>query len=151
MRLSPLSQNAFFSRASSTPTDDSSIAEPSTTSVQFPAVNSQQRAKTSVPSFEFSDSTQSRDDDDADTTREEEEEIPNLPSISIDAAPPSLAPPTTTVNVLKAPKGKVRVEKGFSQLDWARLNRKGEVDLRVSSLCSSRTKKSKSQRCRDGM
>jgi hypothetical protein len=43
----------------------------------------------------------------------------------------ALAPPTSTVKVVKAAKGRVRVEKGFSQLDWAKLNRSGEVDLRV--------------------
>ncbi|GAA5951692.1 hypothetical protein JCM3765_003085 [Sporobolomyces pararoseus] len=116
--------NAFgFSRASTT-TDDS-IAEPGTTSVQFPAVNSQQRAKT-VPSFQISQESEA---DEEEEEQEEEDDRPNLPSISIDA-PASLAPPTTTTKVLKAPKGRVRVEKGFSQLDWAKLNRSGEVDLR---------------------
>ncbi|GAA5993006.1 hypothetical protein JCM5350_004316 [Sporobolomyces pararoseus] len=119
--------NAFgFSRASAKA--DDSIAEPGTTAVQFPAVNSQQRAKTSqaaVPSFEISQESEADEEEE----EEEEEDRPNLPSISIDA-PASLAPPTTTTKVLKAPKGRVRVEKGFSQLDWAKLNRSGDVDLR---------------------
>ncbi|GAA5888025.1 hypothetical protein JCM16303_000184 [Sporobolomyces ruberrimus] len=114
-----------------TPRPDSSIAESGTTAVQFPAPNSQQRAKPAIPSFEISDPDQPvKTDDDDDDDDEDNDERPELPTISIDSAPPSLAPPTTTVKVLKAPKGRVRVEKGFSQLDWAKLNRSGEVDLR---------------------
>ncbi|GAA5841127.1 hypothetical protein JCM5353_003661 [Sporobolomyces roseus] len=108
-----------------------SIAEPDTLSVQFPAANSQQRAKPAkaappIPSFEV-------DEPQEEEEREEQEDSPELPSFSVTPAAPtasSLAPPTTTTKVLKAPKGRVRVEKGFSQLDWARLNRSGEVDLR---------------------
>lgn len=121
-------QNAF---GFTTSRPDSSIAEPDTTAVQFPASNSQQRAKPAIPSFEISDPDQPVKTDD-DDDEEDNDERPELPTISIDSAPPSLAPPTTTVKVLKAPKGRVRVEKGFSQLDWAKLNRSGEVDLRVS-------------------
>ncbi|KWU44983.1 cytochrome b5, partial [Rhodotorula sp. JG-1b] len=52
------------------------------------------------------------------------------------SSPAGLLPPPNTTKVVKAPKGRVRVEKGFSQLDWAKLNRSGEVDLRggVDSL-----------------
>lgn len=78
---------------------------------------------------------------------EEEEEDLGLPSVQVNgsgaatrpspatstlAAPQSsLLPPPSTTKVVKAPKGRVRVEKGFSQLDWAKLNRDGQVDLRV--------------------
>ncbi|GAA6024953.1 hypothetical protein JCM11491_001315 [Sporobolomyces phaffii] len=113
----------------STPTASSAVAEPSTTAVQFPAANSQQRARgPAVPSLEISDPSQSSS---STTDDDDDDDGPGLPLISVDPAPlSSLAPPTTTVKVLKAPKGRVRVEKGFSQLDWAKLNRSGEVDLR---------------------
>ncbi|KAJ8295270.1 Cytochrome b5 reductase 4 [Rhodotorula toruloides] len=123
------------------------VAEADTTSVAFPADNSHQRAKpapsdppaSSAPSFSLSppdslpsDSSDDRPDD-ADTNVEDDE--PALPSIRVDgsgaaSAGSTLAPPTTTKKVVKAPRGRVRVEKGFSQLDWAKLNRSGEVDLR---------------------
>ncbi|GAA5945546.1 hypothetical protein JCM10213_004203 [Rhodosporidiobolus nylandii] len=137
------------SSSSSTPSDTpaiSIVAEPETTSVAFPALNSQQRAKpaastsspSSAPALALSPPS-------IDPPAAEEEAV-TLPEVKIDGsgakaasslAPPggragasSLAPPTSTVGVVKAPKGRVRVEKGFSQLDWARLNRKGDVDLR---------------------
>ncbi|GAA6056475.1 hypothetical protein JCM3770_007020 [Rhodotorula araucariae] len=110
---------------SSTP---SIVAEPDTTTVAFPAPNSQQRARApAAPVFSFSppdapDAEDSEhDNDDGDS--------PALPDLQVNGAG-ALAPPTTTVKVLKAPKGRVRVEKGFSQLDWAKLNRSGDVDLR---------------------
>ncbi|GAA5933139.1 cytochrome b5-like heme/steroid binding domain-containing protein [Sporobolomyces koalae] len=126
--------NAFGLSTRAGSTSDSSIAEPGTTAVQFPAANSQQRARApAVPSFEISDSDETSarlglDDDDDD---DDSDAVANLPTVSVtETAAPSLAPPTTTTKVLKAPKGRVRVEKGFSQLDWAKLNRSGEVDLR---------------------
>jgi hypothetical protein len=130
---SQFAQNAFgFSSRPTTTKDDSiAIAEPTTSSVQFPALNSQQRAKnpsSSIPTFEISDSNNTNDDD------EDEEDEEGLPNISIDSSSSlglGLAPPTTTKKVLKVPKGRVRVEKGFSQLDWAKLNRNGgDIDLR---------------------
>ncbi|GAA5840387.1 hypothetical protein JCM11251_006545 [Rhodosporidiobolus azoricus] len=120
---------------------DSVVAEPDTTSVAFPALHSQQRAKgsstsaaaTSAPTFSL--------DPPATTSPDEDEEPLELPDVEVDGQGPrrtakspggenALAPPPSTVKVVKAPKGRVRVEKGFSQLDWAKLNRSGEVDLR---------------------
>ncbi|GAA6043416.1 hypothetical protein JCM8097_008582 [Rhodosporidiobolus ruineniae] len=113
------------------------VAEPDTTSVAFPALDSQQRAgssssatSSSAPSFALSPPVIAGADEDGDEA--------DLPDLEIDgprAKPPrvdksALAPPPSTVKVVKAPKGRVRVEKGFSQLDWAKLNRSGEVDLR---------------------
>ncbi|GAA5911606.1 cytochrome b5-like heme/steroid binding domain-containing protein [Sporobolomyces salmoneus] len=117
------------SSPSSTPTPtmtltDSSIAEPDTTSVQFPSLHSQQRAQ--VPSFQLNS-----DPDGSTSPSFDEDETPNLPEIKIEPSSSSLAPPTTTQKVVKAPKkARVRVEKGFSQLDWAKLNRDPSVDLR---------------------
>lgn len=161
-----------YSSSSSTPSSIPSIvAEPDTTSVAFPAVNSQQRAPRAQrptvvdapPSLSLSppdaDSDQSGDElpDQQDHDEEEDDEDTfDLPSVRINgsgasssssarkqprpaaaAAAAGLLPPPSTTKVVKAPKGRVRVEKGFSQLDWAKLNRSGEVDLRVSfrSLC----------------
>ncbi|GAA5966801.1 hypothetical protein JCM8115_002275 [Rhodotorula mucilaginosa] len=151
--------------STSTPTSIPSIvAEPETTSVAFPAVGSQQRAPRTgrqaaadgaPPSLSLSppgaDSDQSGDElPDQD---EQDEDTFDLPSVRITgsgasasassarkqpcaAAAAGLLPPPSTTKVVKAPKGRVRVEKGFSQLDWAKLNRSGEVDLRggVDSL-----------------
>ncbi|TNY19921.1 cytochrome b5-like heme/steroid binding domain-containing protein [Rhodotorula diobovata] len=120
--------SAASSSSSATP---SIVAEPDTTSVAFPAANSQQRARqpaAATPSFAVSPpDAPIADDEDADNGDDDE---PTLPDIQVSGAG-ALAPPTTTKKVVKAPKGRVRVEKGFSQLDWARLNRSGEVDLRV--------------------
>lgn len=152
-----------YSSSTSTPTSIPSIvAEPETTSVAFPAVGSQQRAPctdrqgTDAPSLSLSppgaDSDQSGDElPDQD---EQDEDTFDLPSVRINgsgasasassarkqpraAAAAGLLPPPSTTKVVKAPKGRVRVEKGFSQLDWAKLNRSGEVDLRVSSFLPS--------------
>ncbi|GAA6063042.1 hypothetical protein JCM10212_001105 [Sporobolomyces blumeae] len=110
------------------------VAEPDTTSVAFPSLNSQQRSKPPstrppVPSFSLDSPTRSTSDndteDDEDAEDRSDDEGEGLPRIEA-----SLAPPTRTTQVLKAPKGRVRVEKGFSQLDWAKLNRSGDVDLR---------------------
>ncbi|GAA6016974.1 hypothetical protein JCM10207_007868 [Rhodosporidiobolus poonsookiae] len=121
------------------------VAEPDTTHVAFPALDSQQRAKIAStagnsslappPAFALSPPR-------ADGADDGEDEV-DLPDLAVDgrgpkgagtmtnsAAAGALAPPPTTVKVVKAPKGRVRVEKGFSQLDWARVNRSGEVDLR---------------------
>lgn len=111
----------------------------------FPAANSQQRARppsssAATPSFAVSPPDAPRkadDDDDQDGQGDGDDDKPALPEIQVSGAG-ALAPPTTTKKVVKAAKGRVRVEKGFSQLDWARLNRSGEVDLRVRpSLPSS--------------
>ncbi|GAA5915859.1 hypothetical protein JCM5296_000200 [Sporobolomyces johnsonii] len=110
------------------------VAEPDTTAVPFPALNSHQRAKAPsapVPSFALSPPSITLADPAADSQDEDQDddddEAPRLPEVRIEGE--ALAPPTTTKKVLKAPKGRVRVEKGFSQLDWAKLNRSG-VDLR---------------------
>lgn len=139
------------------------VAEPDTTSVAFPAIDSQQRAPPSrraagdaPPSLSLSppgaDSDHSGDElPDQDQEEDEDEDTFDLPSVRIHgsgasasasssrkqprpaAAAAGLLPPPSTTKVVKAPKSRVRVEKGFSQLDWAKLNRSGEVDLRVSS------------------
>ncbi|BGP37698.1 hypothetical protein JCM10449v2_001615 [Rhodotorula kratochvilovae] len=116
--------------ASSSSAVPSIVAEPDTTAVAFPAPNSQQRARapaaSSAPVFSLSPP----DAVDAEHAAEEDEDDgPALPDLQVNGAG-ALAPPTTTVKVVKAAKGRVRVEKGFSQLDWAKLNRSGEVDLR---------------------
>jgi hypothetical protein len=158
-----LRQRVLGYSSTSTPTSIPSIvAEPETTSVAFPAVGSQQRAPRTgrqaaadgaPPSLSLSppgaDSDQSGDElPDQD---EQDEDTFDLPSVRITgsgasasassarkqpcaAAAAGLLPPPSTTKVVKAPKGRVRVEKGFSQLDWAKLNRSGEVDLRVSSF-----------------
>ncbi|GAA5978602.1 hypothetical protein JCM10908_004418 [Rhodotorula pacifica] len=141
------------------------VAEPDTTSVAFPAINSQQRSGAkAAPTLSLSppgaDSDQSGGelpDQDEEQEGEAEGDEFSLPAVRINgsgasslenrpsssssssrSAPPtpstggggaSLLPPTSTSKVVKAPKGRVRVEKGFSQLDWAKLNRSGEVDL----------------------
>ncbi|GAA5843843.1 hypothetical protein JCM9279_000164 [Rhodotorula babjevae] len=122
--------------STSTSSIPSIIAEPDTTSVAFPAANSQQRARppsssAATPSFAVSppDAPRTPDDDDQDGQGDADDDKPALPEIQVSGAG-ALAPPTTTKKVVKAAKGRVRVEKGFSQLDWARLNRSGEVDLR---------------------
>ena len=159
-----------YSSSSSTPTSIPSIvAEPDTTSVAFPAVDSQQRAPRTgrraaddaPPSLSLSppgaDSDQSGDElpDQDEQDDDNEEDTFDLPSVRINgsgasassarkprvaaaaapspSSPAGLLPPPSTTKVVKASKGRVRVEKGFSQLDWAKLNRSGEVDLRVSS------------------
>ncbi|GAA5867526.1 hypothetical protein JCM8547_001208 [Rhodosporidiobolus lusitaniae] len=113
------------------------VAEPETTSVAFPALNSQQRAKSAAsPSSPSSTPSLSLSPPAVSVVGEEDEDV-DLPDVNVDergpkktAAGSALAPPPSTVKVVKAPKGRVRVEKGFSQLDWAKLNRSGEVDLR---------------------
>ncbi|GAA5928661.1 hypothetical protein JCM1841_002958 [Sporobolomyces salmonicolor] len=132
--LNPSDPSTSATTPSDAPPPISIVAEPETTSVAFPAVHSQQRAKApsaSVPSFALSPPSITLADPDAgpqgDDTDDEEEEAPRLPQVRIEGD--ALAPPTTTQKVVKAPKGRVRVEKGFSQLDWAKLNRSG-VDLR---------------------
>ncbi|GEM09426.1 cytochrome b5 reductase 4 [Rhodotorula toruloides] len=99
------------------------VAEADTTSVAFPAVNSHQRAKAApsdpssspAPSFSLSPPgslpSVSSDDrpDDAYTNSEDEETA--LPSIRVDgsgaaSAGSTLAPPTTTKKVVKAPRGR---------------------------------------------
>ncbi|GAA6023828.1 hypothetical protein JCM8202_003647 [Rhodotorula sphaerocarpa] len=142
------------------------VAEPDTTAVAFPAPHSQQRAgakaappppppTVAVSAPALAGPTQSDSDSDPfqeGAEEEEEEEDLGLPSVQVNgsgaatrpspatttlAAPQSsLLPPPSTTKVVKAPKGRVRVEKGFSQLDWAKLNRDGQVDLRggVTSL-----------------
>ncbi|GAA5989672.1 hypothetical protein JCM11641_007275 [Rhodosporidiobolus odoratus] len=112
------------------------IAEPETTSVAFPAPNSQQRARQSASS---SSTPPTLSTPTFSLTPEDEHDHAALPEVKVDgrgtrpaslAPPGALAPPLTTTGVVKAPKGRVRVEKGFSQLDWAKLNRRGDVDLR---------------------
>lgn len=156
-----LRQRVLGYSSTSTPTSIPSIvAEPETTSVAFPAVDSQQRAPRTgrqaaadgaPPSLSLSppgaDSDQSGDE--LPEEDEQDEDSFDLPSVRINgsgasassarkqpraAAAAGLLPPPSTTKVVKAPKGRVRVEKGFSQLDWAKLNRSGEVDLRVSSF-----------------
>ncbi|GAA6000929.1 cytochrome b5-like heme/steroid binding domain-containing protein [Rhodotorula paludigena] len=134
------------SPAAATPQDSipSIVAEPHTTHVAFPALSSQQRARQpaslapslGAPSLSLSPPGafgSTTDSDDADD-QEGDDDAPALPEVRVEGGPPpaaaALQPPTTTTKVVKAPKGRVRVEKGFSQLDWARLNRSGEVDLR---------------------
>ncbi|GAA5849024.1 hypothetical protein JCM3766R1_005429 [Sporobolomyces carnicolor] len=102
--------------------EDDVVAEPATTSVQFPALGSQQRAK--LPSV----SIDNDDDDDNDNDRDEPEDDDEDETETETDKRASLAPPTTTTKLSKVPR--VRVEKGFSQLDWAKLNRSGQVDLR---------------------
>ena len=101
----------------------------------FPALNSQQRAGGSSikappppppPTFSFSEPDPEDNPSDLD-----DEDAPLPPVVIEDKA---LAAPTSTT---KAQPGNKRrkfvIEKGYSQLDWGRLQRSGE-DLRVSSL-----------------
>ncbi|POY70626.1 hypothetical protein BMF94_6404 [Rhodotorula taiwanensis] len=129
------------------------VAEPETKSIAFPAVGSQQRAGTAAPTPSLSLSLPGADSDDDGEALEDQEEddddfvSPGAPRLRVngsgataskrnsrplapsDGQSGGLLPPPSTVKVVKAPKGRVRVEKGFSQLDWAKLNRTGEVDL----------------------
>ncbi|GAA5917681.1 hypothetical protein JCM6882_008323 [Rhodosporidiobolus microsporus] len=137
--------SAFGYRSSSSKGDEdtaqSIVAEPDTTSVAFPALDSQQRAKEHSPSSTFASSAPSLSLSPPEIAPPDDgDDEANLPDVDIDGRGPqkatsstggnALAPPPSTVKVVKAPKGRVRVERGFSQLDWARLNRSGEVDLR---------------------
>ncbi|KAK4703811.1 hypothetical protein P7C70_g2407, partial [Phenoliferia sp. Uapishka_3] len=96
---------------------------------QFPLPNSIQRASSSAtaapppppPSFSF-DSP-----DDPTSEAEEDEDVP-IPPIQIE--PDSLAAPTSTKKRVRV---KVAIEKGYSQLDWGRLQRSG-ADLRVRRI-----------------
>lgn len=101
----------------------------------FPLPNSIQRASSTstsssskppappVPTFNFS-SPPSRPNDES-----SDEEDASLPPVRIEEG--SLAAPTRTVKLPKK-RVKVSIEKGYSQLDWARLKSSG-VDLRVCS------------------
>lgn len=145
----------YTTASDSSHTIPSIVAEPETKSVAFPAVGSQQRAGTAAPTPSLSLSLPGADSDDDGEALEDQEEddddfvSPGAPRLRVngsgataskrnsrplapsDGQSGGLLPPPSTVKVVKAPKGRVRVEKGFSQLDWAKLNRTGEVDLTV--------------------
>lgn len=105
----------------------------------FPAIDSIQRSKpVPPPSFSFEAPPDDEGDDD---------QIHLPPLVSLDLAPPrvpslsvgstphantsSLAAPTSTVKLAK--KVRVRIEPGYSQLDWAKLKSSG-ADLRVRAF-----------------
>ena len=89
----------------------------------FPLPNSIQRAgrpsAAAAPSFSLSAPEYDSDED--------ESETPALPPKFQEAG--ALTAPASTVT--KGKRVKVAIEKGYSQLDWARLKSSG-VDLRVS-------------------
>ncbi|KAM0753894.1 cytochrome b5 [Meredithblackwellia eburnea MCA 4105] len=90
---------------------------------QFPLPNSIQRASSSIlppPSFNFDSPPPSGHNSD----NEEDGSTFTLPQVRIE--PQALAAPTTTKKRVRA---KVAIEKGYSQLDWGRLQRSG-ADLR---------------------
>ncbi|SGZ22292.1 BQ5605_C022g09469 [Microbotryum silenes-dioicae] len=108
----------------------------------FPALNSQQRLKSSSSSSTTTSSTHKtrppppplfhvdapESDDERDPYDDDDEEDGRgkaLPPLEIDQD--SLKAPTSTVK--KGKRVKVSIEKGYSQLDWAKLQRSGE-DLR---------------------
>lgn len=108
--------------------DDNDSAPPA-----FPALNSQQRAGSSTakarpppPSFSFSEP------DPYDNPSDLDDEEGPLPPVVIE--PSALTAPTSTTKLQPKKRKKVAIEKGYSQLDWGRLQRSGE-DLRVRA-CS---------------
>lgn len=138
--------------------DTTSVAFPAIGSQQRAPRTGRRAADDAPPSLSLSppgaDSDQSGDElpDQDEQDDDNDEDTFDLPSVRINgsgasassarkpraaaassSSAASLLPPPSTTKVVKAPKGRVRVEKGFSQLDWAKLNRSGEVDLRVSS------------------
>ncbi|EGG06820.1 uncharacterized protein MELLADRAFT_48310 [Melampsora larici-populina 98AG31] len=99
----------------------------------FPAQNSIQRASSSkprlsTPSFQISEA---EDDED-----ESDEDLPGSFQLNLSEID-SLPPPTSTVVKPPVLRKKVKLQPGFSQLDWAKLKSSGK-NLRVNGIFSIR-------------
>ncbi|MBW0531572.1 hypothetical protein O181_071287 [Austropuccinia psidii MF-1] len=96
----------------------------------FPAPNSIQRASAADQSIQPSFTFSAPDDD---VSQDEDDQLPDFGDIDID----NLPPPTSTRSKPVVPRKKVKLQPGFSQLDWAKLKSSG-ANLRGPGVTSLR-------------